>query len=520
MAWLNNTVATVWRAGHAVGGVLSPRAGDTPGPGADWWYQDVGNGGRNQAGVVVSPDVALKASAVYACVKVLAETISTLPLQMYRELGDAGRTPASDHPLDEVIRYQPNAWQTAVEFWEMMILHAALRGAAYAEIVPGARGAVDQLKPLHTDRVQVEQMADGSLRYQVTNPKTGQRRTLLQEEVLRIPGMSSDGIRGLRVVDLASEAIGLGMAADAYAARVFSNKLNIGGYLVHPGKLGPEAQKNLIQALVERFAGIGNFHRPMVLQEGMQFHKATMDAKEAQLLEARKWQIGEVARYWRVPLHMLGVDDQTNRSTVEAQAIDFVKYTLRPWIKKIEQAIRRDLIVARTTYSAKYNLEGLLRGDSAARSTYFAAALGASGRAAWMNPNEVRAIEGLNPSDDPRANLLGGMMPATGGASAAGHSPGRLVYKEIAAVRKATMRHADDAEAFRSWVGAFYGGLVSDVMKALDVDNTAARAYCAHAKGEVLAADDVEGLLDRWQASRVQEIERTLDTEKRAEVAE
>lgn len=493
----------------------------TPGPEDDFWYEPLLGFGRSTAGIRVTPDVALKASAVFACVRVLAETIATLPIRMRRRI-PGGVEDAPGHPLEEVIRHQPNLTQTAVEFWETMILHAALRGIGYAEIVPGARGAVDQLRPLHTDRVTPERLPDGTLRFKVSNPHSGATRHLLQEEVLRIPGMSSDGVSGLRVVDLAADAIGLGMAADEYAARVFSNRLNIGGYLTHPKRLGEDAQKNLIQALMERFAGSRNAHRPILLQEGMTFTKASMDAKEAQLLEARKWQIGEIARYWRIPMHMLGIFDGATHSNVEEQAISFVKYTLRPWVKRIEQAIRRDLIIAKDTYFAEFNLEGLLRGDSAARAAYFSAALGAGGHHYWMLPNEVRAIEGYNPieglDEDFRAARLGKAMAELErperGASAGETLKARaeqLVRKECAAIRKQAMRLADDPDAFRRWVNAFYGGHMSMVMSKLGINALAAKVYCNHQRDQVLGANDVSGLLDRWQSTVADELVATIE---------
>ncbi|KKM58431.1 hypothetical protein LCGC14_1549340, partial [marine sediment metagenome] len=349
MGWMNDAVAAIWRG-------LSFRAG-TPGPTDDFWYETPSR--MSQAGMRITPDLALKSSALYAVVRVLAETMATMPLQMFRDLGERGREPAPDHPLDEIIRFQPNSWQTAVEFWEMMMFHAVLRGTGYAQIVPGRRGAIDQLWPLHTDRVRVERLKDQSLRFRVSNPHTGVEQVLLQEEIFRIPGLSSDGVTGIRVVDLAADAIGLGLAADTYAGRVFSNRLNIGGFLIHPGKLSPEAQKGLVNALMEKAAGAENAHRPVVLAEGFKFERGVETARNSQLLEARKYQVAEIARFFRVPLHMLDIDDQTNRSTVEAQAIDFVKYTLRPWGRRIEQAIRRDLIIAKRTYSAKYNMNAL-----------------------------------------------------------------------------------------------------------------------------------------------------------------
>lgn len=397
---------------------LGGRRASTPSPTDDFWYDAPFRTGVH-SGVKVTADLALTASAVFACVKVLAETIATLPLAMHRELPGGGREPAPEHPLDELIRFAPNPTTTAVEFWELMVLHAAVRGTGYAEIVPGARGAVDQLLPLHKDRVRAERLADGSLRFQVTDPRTGARRTLLQEEVLRVPGLSSNGVEGLRVVDLAAEAIGLGLAADGYAARVFRNALNIGGYLEHPGKLSEAAQKNLLQAFIEKLAGIENAHRPVVLQEGMQFKAGTMTAKDAQLLEAREWQIREICRFWRIPPHMVGVTGSQPRANVEQEALEFVKYTLRPWVRRIEQAIRRDLIVRKDRFVAKFNMEGLLRGDSAARATYLSKALGAGGSPAWLTQNEARMIEGLNRINDPRADALGvGTNPDTSGAAA------------------------------------------------------------------------------------------------------
>jgi len=502
MGLLNRAVAAVWN-------VMHPRAGD------DFWYTPYGNG-RNAAGVIITPDLALKASAVYACVKILAEIIGSLPCEVFRQRSDGGLEPARSHPLNEIVRWQPNDTQTAIDFWTMMMFHAALRGTAYAEIKPGARGAVDQLIPLHTDRVTPECLPDGSLRFKVSNPHTGEMRTLLQEEVFRIPGLSSDGIKGLRAVDIAAEAIGLGMAADSYAARVFSNKLNIGGFLVHPGKLSEEAQKNLIQRLMERFAGIDNAHRPIVLQEGLKFEKASMDAEQAQLLDARKWQKREVGTFWNIPPFMLGLDDA--QGNAEQQAYDLVKYTLRPWVERIEQAVRRDLIVAKGVYLVHFDLDAVLRGIAKDRADYLSKALGSGGSPAWMTQNEARIYEGLNPVDDPRADTLGvGTNPDTSTPAsnmaadqATKARADRVVRKEIAAVRKAALRLAADPDGFRSWIKAFYGGHVSFVMETLGIAKGAAKVYCDFQRDTLLKANDTESTLDRWEANLAVEIAATL----------
>lgn len=521
MGWLNDTVAAVWSLGQP--GRAGQRVGDIelPGDDDDHWYEPYAKKGAS--GIRVTPDIALKSSALFACVKFLAETMASLPFAVYRKLPDGGVLPAPEHPLDELIRYQPNKIQTAVEFWETVILHAALRGTGYAEIVPGPRGAVDQLISLHTDRVVPEWINDGTrvgyLRFKVTNPHTNVTRILLQEEVFRIPGLSSDGVTGLRAVDIAGEAIGIGMAADQYAARVFSNNLNIGGFLSSPKKMSPDAQRRLISRLMEKFASPANFHRPMILQDGITFEKASMKASEAQLLEARKWQISEIARFFRIPLHMLGVDDQTNRSTVEEQSINLVKYTIRPWARRIEQAVRRDLIIATRNYEVKFNLDALERGNLEARKNYWAAALGEGGnRPGWMSVNEVRIAEGLNPINEawawlvPQGKSDAPAPVAVDTAATAAIAPAetpriedntpsaradRLARKENKAFGKALLRYAGEPDSMRDWIKAFYGGHVSCVMEILDLRKNEAKVYCDFQKKEALEANDWPALLER-----------------------
>ena len=217
-------------------------------PDDDHWYG--ADGKVTTSGVKITPDMALKASGLYACVSILAKTMASLHLKMYKRLPEGGNEPAPYHPLDEIIRYQPNNIQTAAEFWETMMFHAVLRGNAYAEIIPGTRGSVDQLRSLHTDRVRVEYMKDHTLRFQVSDPVSGRTRVLLQEEVFRIPGLSSDGVTGLRAIDLVAESVGLGIAADRYASRIFSNAFNIGGFINNKTRKRPQEHKRGISARI------------------------------------------------------------------------------------------------------------------------------------------------------------------------------------------------------------------------------------------------------------------------------
>lgn len=532
MGWINNAVATVWSIGRK--SELDRWAADLdqalPRDDDDIWYSPLGR--KSTSGIRVTADLALRASAVYSCIKVLAETMATTPMSVYRVLPNGDREEYNAHPIAELIRYQPNSIQTAAEFWETTVLHSALRGVGYAEIVPGPRGAVDQLKSLHADRVAVETLRDGSLRFKITDPFTGITRTLLQEEVFRVPGLSSDGITGLRAVDIAADAIGLGMAADNYASRIFSNNLNMGGFLSSTKKMSPEAQKRLITKLVEMFAGSNNAGRPMILQDGIKFEKASMMADEAQLLDARKWQLLEMSRFWRIPPHMLGIDDSTNRSTAEEQGRNFVRYTIRPWANKIVQAIRRDLIVAKGVYEVRYDFDDLEKGDLAAQGDFYSKALGAGGTPPFLTQNEVRQLAGWNRRSEPWADILPQGTNPGGAASGSKQSPpaalaepaspralednspdacaSRVARKENVALRKAALRFVADPDGFREWVKAFYGGHVSFIMETLGLAKDGAKSYCAYQRDEVLAANDIDALITRREESLAAQISAVL----------
>lgn len=517
MGWLNNAAAAVWSIGQRSQLDRWAEELDTEikREDDDFWYSSLGV--KSKAGVRVTADLALRASAVYSCIKVLAETMASLPMSVLQILPDGERVEFNNHPIADLIRYQPNGIQTAIEFWETTILHSALRGVGYAEIVPGPRGAVDQLISLHAGRVHTEILRDGTLRFKFTDPFTGATRTLLQEEMFRIPGLSSDGITGLPAVDIAADAIGLGMAADNYASRIFSNNLNMGGFLSSQKKMSPEAQKRLITKLMELFAGGNNVGRPMILQDGIKFEKASMRADEAQLLEARKWQLLEVARFWRIPPHMLGIDDTTNRATAEEQGRNFVRYTIRPWGRRIVQAIRRDLIVAKGVYEVAFDYDDLEMGNLQARAEYLSKALGAGGSPPWLTQNEARQFEGWNKRKEIWADTLPqGTNP--GGAAAgskqpaalAGPSPapaiennspearaGRLARKENKAFSKALQRYAGDPDGMRDWLKAFYGGHVSCVMETLGLLKSEAKLYCDFQKKEALESNDWHLLLER-----------------------
>lgn len=504
-------------------------SGQTPGPDSDFWYEEAA--ASTGAGIRVTPAVALKSQAVFACVSKIAKIMATMPLKMYREDAN-GQVLAADHYLDDIIHYQPNMNDTAADFWQLMMWHAILRGTAYAEIISTQRKPVAALVPIHPDLVRPEKLSSGKWRFKVRDPETGTERTLLQSEIFRFAGLVTGGVQGMGLCEHADEAIALARAADQYASRVFSNSLNAGIILSHPNKLSEGAQDNLVKALMRRLSGSHNAHRPLVLQEGMTAAKGfTQTADEAQLLEARKWQVLEVCRALDMPPIMVGINEGALGANVEEQSLNFVRYTLQPWAKRVELAIRRDLIVAdsdgKIRYKAEFNFSSLLRGNATARAAYFSAALGSGGSPAWMAVNEVRALDGLNRLDDPLFD-----KPALGtnpkqtpdNANTRGSEPSQasaeparkgstfedkcaiIVAKELKLLRKYAERFASDMDGWRVAVSNFYRSHVAYVMKTLECTKDQARIYCLAREKRFLEANDILAAIDRLETNGVNEL--------------
>lgn len=312
------------------------------------------------SGRSVTPGESLQLVAVFACVSLIAETIGTLPLLVYRSLPNGARERDPSHPLYAVLHDRPNPEMTSVELWECLVGHLALRGNAYAQIVPLGSGAVE-LWPLRPDRMQV--FRDQGLRYLYTLP-SGENRRLDPREVLHARGFSSDGLIGYSRVTLAREAIGLGLALEEYSARLFSNGAEPGGVLQHPGRLSKEAAGRLKEAWEEAHRGLSKSHRVAVLEEGLEWKNVSMSNEDAQFLEQRRFSRGEVATLFRVPPHMIGdVERSTSWGTgIEQQAISFVQHTLRPYLVRIERRLGLD-VLTEPTHFAEFLVDGILRGD-------------------------------------------------------------------------------------------------------------------------------------------------------------
>lgn len=382
--------AKFWQAISADAGGVSPLS-----PSSDFWY---GNPGfMSDAGVRVSPDTAMRLAAVFACVRVLSETIASLPLIVYRRLPDGGKERAINHPLYRVLHDSPNAWQTSFDFIEMMQGHLELRGNCFALIQPGPLGAINTLIPLHPDRVQVYRLADGTLQYQVQSWWDGTLRRYTQEEIFHVRGLSSNGIVGMSPIALASEVVGAGLAQQEYVNRFYHNDSKPSGILQHQNKLSKEGYDRVKASWQEAQTG-ANRHKIAILEEGMTYEMIGVSNKDSQFLEARSFTRSEIAGVYRVPLHKIGDLTKATFSNIEQQALEFVIDSLRPRLVRWERRISMDLIEPLEIgepgeYFAEFLVDALLRGDTAARCAYYTNGL----MNGWLCPNEVRDKENLNP---------------------------------------------------------------------------------------------------------------------------
>lgn len=345
--------------------------------------------GTSASGVAVSPQTAMQSAAVYSSVKVLAESIGMLPLNLYRKEANNARTLLSDHPLHVLCHDQPNEWMTSVEFWEMMVMSLNLRGNAYAYINRNRSGQVVELLPLQPDMVQVEMSTDFQLEYRISMPD-GAFKRLGVGEIFHIRGLTLNGWLGISPIAYARESIGLALATERFGGQLFKNGAKMGGVLEHPGKLSKESYERIKTSFDEAHSG-DNAHKTALLEEGMKFARISLSANDSQFLETRKYQRSEIAAIFRVPPHMIGDLERATFSNIEQQSLEFVNYSLMPWLVRIEKAIKRDLMTPdeRKTMTAKFNVSGLLRGDASARSALYHNGI----LDGWMTRNEARAAE-------------------------------------------------------------------------------------------------------------------------------
>ena len=354
--------------------------------------------GTSAAGKSVNERSAMQMTAVYACVRILSESIAGLPLHMYRYEEDGSKTKAVEHPLYHLLHDEPNPEMTSFIFRETLMSHLLLWGNAYAQIIRNGKGDIIALYPLMPNRMKVERNAKGQLYYEYQTMKEdaptmkGAVYQLDPSEVLHVPGLGFDGLVGYSPIAMAKNAIGLAIAAEEYGSKFYANGAAPSGVLEHPNVLKDPAKVR--DSWNDAFGGSSNAHRVAVLEEGMKYTPISISPNEAQFLETRKFQIDEIARIFRVPPHMVGDLEKSSFSNIEQQSLEFVKYTLNPWVCRWEQALQRALLSddEKGKYFFRFNVEGLLRGDYQSRMQGYATAR----QNGWMSANDIRELENID----------------------------------------------------------------------------------------------------------------------------
>lgn len=370
----------------------SPENPSTPLSNPDKWLIDWFGGGPTEAGVFVNEQTALRTSAVYACVMLLAKIVGSLPLKVLRRLPNGDISEVPDNPMFYLLHDEPNPVMTSAVWREYLMTSVLLRGNAYVAIGRNQRNQIVDLFPIPPDRVTPERL-DGRMIYHV-RLNGGGTETLDQANVLHIPGMAYDGVRGVSVITWARNSIGLAVATETHGAKLFANGARTGLILKHPKTLSKEAQQRLRAQFDAQHSGLSNAFRTMVLEEGLDVSHISMTAEDAQFLETRQLQVEDIARFFGVPPHMIGhTTKQTSwGSGVEQMFIGFLITTLIPWLTRFEQEFNRKLF-PRSPFYAQFKHQGLLRGDSAARAAYYAS----GHQNGWLTVNEIRRAEDLPP---------------------------------------------------------------------------------------------------------------------------
>lgn len=486
------------------------------------------------SGVSITPELAMTLSAYYGGVTQICYDIATLPLQVfkYRDDGGKDRVRAGRSGLGTggigslvyLLRWQPNGWQTATEFLMGMIAQYLLRGVSYAEIAPADNGGfLGQLLPRHPDRVTPERLPSGRIRYRLAEG-AGPPRYLTQDEMFVVRDLSLDGgLTQMGRIQYGAQAIATGLSAEAAAGKFFRSGMTAAKVATYKGEMDEEDEKDL-HASITRFAtGVENNFGLMLVPDDVTITNLGIEPEKAQMMLAREWTIREVARQLRMPGHKLGIRDSVAYASQVQAAIDYVISCLRPIAVTFEQAIQRDLILAKDTYFTEFKLEALLRGDPEAQAKFIAEMI----KVRVMRPSEARLLLNMNP--DPRLDELseGDFRPGSTAASGGGQRAGlsaraqyrgmlalhdqavRCVRRERVAVEKLATKHASDVDGWKAALREFYGEQATFVADTMRLSSTVARAYAAQhgsefeAKGVVLIDGDAGEQWERFEADEL-----------------
>jgi HK97 family phage portal protein len=471
---------------------LRAEVGGAPAPWDDFWYGPVGP--ASATGMRITPESAKRIAAVLACVGKIAKIIGMLPLHTYIEQSDGGKKPASWHPLYDLLYLTPNSQQTAFEFRQMLQGHLELRGNAYAEILPGKRGPIDQLIPLHPDRVQPIVMKSGRIVYRYDDPIVGEQRFLNQESVFHLRNFMDDGVVGQSTVSMGVDVFGLALAAQDYYARFLRNDARPGVVITGYTAKTNQDREEFIAHWQKNQTG-ANRHKVAVLGPNMDIKTVGVSSTDAQLLEARKLSRIEIASLFDIPPHSIGETEKASTfASVEQFNIQLVTYCILPRVILWEQAIKRALFTS-PKYFAKFSLTSLLRGDNASRASFYQTMI----QNGVFSQNEVRIEEDKNPIADGdnywrplNWARLGDRHTSVQDGTATAPKPSeksfidprfkalacanaeRCVRKESAAIAKLNERSASEAELV-----AFYQDHAEFLEQVLRISRPEAWIYCA-----------------------------------------
>lgn len=368
------------------------------------FFHSIG-GPRTDSGVNVSEFNAVKLPVVYACVRVIADAISMLPVKVCQQNDDGTTTIHREHPAHYLLNVRPNDRMTSFTYRSTSLHHALLWGNGYSETERTNGGVPVALWLMLPDRSFPELTMEGNVIYHTTIDR--ETKTIPSDDVIHIPALGFDGVVGYSPVSIARQAIGLGLAMEEFGAKFFGNDSKSGGFIKHPGKLSAEAIQRIREGM-DNQSGLGDAHRPKVLEEGMEWVQTTINPEDAQFLESRDFQVADIARIFGVPLHMVqSVSGSTSwGSGLEEMSLGFVRYTLAPWLVRQEQEWNAKLLSERERrdgYYIKHDTRDLLRGDAAARSDFYTKAL--DPETGWMSENEVRDLEDLDPVSQERNRM-------------------------------------------------------------------------------------------------------------------
>ena len=356
-------------------------------------FEEMTENRKTAAGVAVSPESSLYCSAVLACVRVLSESIASMPFNLYRRLPGGGKEIAEDHPLQEVLAYQPNEWMTSFEWREWVQSQMLLWGNAYCLIKPGRRGAVDQLIPLHASRMKIVRLENGRLQYQYTEENKPVPTPYRQDEIFHLRWLSSDGVTGYVPTTLSKDAIALARATELHSSAFFGNGAQTGTYIETDQPHKPDALQRFRQQWDDAHRGPGQAFKTVIMPHG--FHKKNdpVNNQHAELIATRRYQCEEVARHYRVPLSLLGDLSNVRYNTVEQSAIDFATFSLIPHCRRWQFACRRDLITDDKNYFVEFDVSALMAGDYQARSQFMREMFNMG----VLSVDEIRGQIGYNP---------------------------------------------------------------------------------------------------------------------------